>query len=177
MEVSEENESSVSESQPTLRGFYPSDFHQIGHSIVFRPMVASDDFLFAWGFYWLFMKSLVSGTALEKIKGQKTEMLESCSANGAMIIEVEGTNAGWIEIESTDEAVHLHQLYLLAELQGLGIGTSIIRQIYAKAHEKPVKLEVLKKNERAFKLYESLGFRVTDSDELKFYMTSEVDDR
>ena len=61
------------------------------------------------------------------------------------------------------------------DLQGQGIGTSVIHQVLdeAKRSGKPVALQVLKVNP-ARRLYERLGFSVTGENETRYFMKATV---
>ena len=61
---------------------------------------------------------------------------------------------------------------VLAELRGQGIGAVVIRQIQASAREsgKPVRLNVNVTNAGAIRLYERLGFRQIESNQVQHTM-------
>ena len=148
-----------------------SDFHHRGFAVQFRP--AEDcDFSFAWNLYWSFMRSMLALDVLKNVEIQRPQMRRNFFANHAAVILVDGSSAGWVEIEETADALLIHQIHLLRERQGQGIGTAIIRQIFTASQlsAKPVKLEVLRSNRRAFRLYRRLGFDVDESDAQKYYM-------
>jgi ribosomal protein S18 acetylase RimI-like enzyme len=54
---------------------------------------------------------------------------------------------------------------LLPELQGRGIGSAVVRDLQAAAKTAglPLRLQVLMTNPAAQRLYERLGFQVTDA--------------
>lgn len=68
---------------------------------------------------------------------------------------------------------YIGEIYIIPEYRGKGIGTDILMK-ELKEHDR-VKLQVAYSNERARKLYESLGFKITEKrDDTKMYvMTNE----
>jgi ribosomal protein S18 acetylase RimI-like enzyme len=82
------------------------------------------------------------------------------------IIRFRGIDAGFFATSSTSETVKLHQLFILPEYQGRGIGSACMTQIVKEANlaQKPVMLQVLKINTRAIAFYQRLGFTIADDD-------------
>ena len=75
---------------------------------------------------------------------------------------------GVLVVEVKPDEFFFESISIVPSLQGRGLGSRIIKEIILKASEKklPIRLDVLKTNERAQKLYSRLGFRtiaVTDS--------------
>jgi ribosomal protein S18 acetylase RimI-like enzyme len=93
----------------------------------------------------------------------------------AQVIEAEGASIGMLKVSEELESLRIVQLQLLPEHQGKGIGASLVRDVLeqAKNQGKKVTLSVLQVNP-ARQLYERLGFRVVDQDELSFHMESEA---
>jgi ribosomal protein S18 acetylase RimI-like enzyme len=75
------------------------------------------------------------------------------------IILIKGKQCGYLSIEETNNLVILHELVLLPEFQGQGIGSTILSEFITKAKKNNTKitLQVLKKNS-AQELYRRLGF-------------------
>ena len=99
-------------------------------------------------------------------------MVESALRSGGMqMIVVGGAVGGWLHVHENAETIELLQLYLVPAQQRRGIGTSILGalQARARAHRRPLRLNVLVNNP-ARGLYERLGFRVERSDAIKHYM-------
>jgi ribosomal protein S18 acetylase RimI-like enzyme len=79
------------------------------------------------------------------------------------IVEVEGAAAGSLWLDKRSDALHIADLQIVPDLQGVGIGTAVLQGLIARAAALgvPVELVVLEENERARRLYERLGFKVT----------------
>jgi ribosomal protein S18 acetylase RimI-like enzyme len=77
------------------------------------------------------------------------------------VIQVSGVDVGILVCERQPDHVAVHQLFVLPEHQGQGIGTLCMGRILADAGaaELPVRLDVLKVNQRALRFYHGLGFR------------------
>ena len=78
---------------------------------------------------------------------------------GFEIVSYDGKPCGYSRIEKGDGAIHAHELVLLPEVQGKGIGTACLVEAQKRATKQdvPIQLEVLKFN-RAAELYERMGF-------------------
>ncbi len=76
------------------------------------------------------------------------------------IVQVDGRDAGYLQIDEHADHRFLAGLYLSSELRGRGVGSALIRELIARARGdgKPVRLRVLNPNP-AQHLYERLGFR------------------
>lgn len=74
------------------------------------------------------------------------------------IILCDGVPCGYIFSEETDDLITFHELVILPEFQGRGIGTKILNEKIEKAKIKkiPARLQVLKAN-KAIDLYQRLG--------------------
>ena len=80
------------------------------------------------------------------------------------VIEADGRDAGSLWLESSPDLIYIADFQVLPALQGRGIGTSVLQGLIAQAATRrvPVELVVLRVNPRARRLYERLGFRVTE---------------
>lgn len=90
------------------------------------------------------------------------------------IIQVEGCDAGLLEVEEQATHFFLARIEVLPALQGQGIGSAVIAAIIAEAQQKQkeVRLQVLRPNP-AKALYERLGFKVTEETATHFRMRKE----
>lgn len=80
------------------------------------------------------------------------------------VITVGGRDAGLLHIEREATVMFLANIQILPEFQNRGLGTAVVRIVLddARARGMPVRLQVLKTNPAARRLYERLGFQVTD---------------
>ena len=88
------------------------------------------------------------------------------------IIRIDDQDAGVIMIERRDEELFIGLIEILPKFQGHGIGSTLIRHVIQTAHADglPVTLQVLKTNTPARRLYERLGFVITQEEKYRFQM-------
>ena len=84
------------------------------------------------------------------------------------MIEKDGEVIGCYLAKKEDNLTRLDDLYLKEEYRGLGIGSSIIKNLQDKHDE--IDLWVYKDNRRAIKLYESLKFETMEETKSKLHM-------
>lgn len=130
-----------------------------------------EDFEFAWSLYRELTKPLAEELLEWNDVRQAAVVKEALRLNGTSIIVVNGANAGWLQVRERPTEIYLGQLYITAEMQNHGIGTSLIRDICDRAQieKKPLTLDVMK-NSRARRFYEKLEFCVTGESEYKLEM-------
>jgi ribosomal protein S18 acetylase RimI-like enzyme len=77
------------------------------------------------------------------------------------IIEVEGIDAGMVQLFDEPDAVDVAEIQVHPAQQNRGIGSRVLMDVIINSHRsrKCVRLSVGLKNERALRLYERLGFR------------------
>ena len=82
------------------------------------------------------------------------------------IIEVDGRPAGSLWLGKQADVIYIADVQILPELQGIGIGTAVLRGLIrqAAAREVPIALVVQQGNARARRLYERLGFKADQRD-------------
>lgn len=87
------------------------------------------------------------------------------------IIEWQDQPIGILALQEFPDAIMLNRIFLLPQAQKRGLGTRIIGEILksACAHGLPVRLRVLKVNP-ARRLYERLGFAVTEETATHYFM-------
>jgi ribosomal protein S18 acetylase RimI-like enzyme len=80
---------------------------------------------------------------------------------GISIIEVDGARVGMIQFFGRPDAVEVAEIQIQPSHQNQGIGSRILKDTIARAHakRKKVVLSVALKNERAYRLYQRLGFQ------------------
>ena len=93
------------------------------------------------------------------------------------IIEEDCTRVGMIQIFDEANAVEVAEIQVHPAAQNRGVGTAVLKDVIARAHErrKSVQLRVGLKNERAYRLYERLGFRRVNRTDTHNHMVCEPD--
>ena len=88
------------------------------------------------------------------------------------IIQLCETDVGFLSTRNNPDTFNVDQLYILPEYQRKGIGAACMNRIIEDANheQKPVTLQVLKINTRAFALYQRLGFTTVDENATHFQM-------
>ena len=79
------------------------------------------------------------------------------------IIQVSGTDAGILSVVRQPDCIKVNQIFILPEYQNKGIGTACMEHIIEESaiSNLPVRLQVLKVNQRALAFYKRLGFNST----------------
>jgi ribosomal protein S18 acetylase RimI-like enzyme len=86
---------------------------------------------------------------------------ECLNRGGISIIEVDGVRVGMIQLFDQADAVEVGEIQVQPSHQNQGIGSRVLKDTIDRVHEqkKKVLLSVALKNERAYQLYQRLGFR------------------
>jgi len=94
---------------------------------------------------------------------QLTDFDRRLAAYVVSIIEAEHRAAGSLWLEWKPDSLYIHEVQVLPEFQGKGLGTEVVQHVIKQgAHRRlPVTLSVVPANPRAKRLYERLGFEVT----------------
>ena len=92
------------------------------------------------------------------------------------IIQASGEDIGGIEVENRSDTLFLSVIEILPRFQGQGIGSKLIKDLIkqGKRERKNIELQVLKVNQKAFRLYTSLGFVVTAETQTHFVMMYDI---
>ena len=101
-----------------------------------------------------------------------------CIARGHIfIIEVDGSRVGMIQIFDEANALEIGETQVQPSQQNRGVGTAVIEDLIVRAHQgrKSVRLRVGLKNEKAYKLYQRLGFRQVERTETHHHMACDPD--
>jgi len=90
------------------------------------------------------------------------------------IIVVGTLDAGLLNVARPPGEIFLADIEVLPELQGRGVGSAVIRDLQAEARSAglPLRLQVLRVNHAARRLYERLGFQLaggTDTHDFMLY--------
>ena len=104
---------------------------------------------------------------------QDQRFIDHWRTAGKSIICVAGEDVGVLEVREQEGVVFLARLFIRADRRNRGIGSEIINDVVAQAHaqQKTVALKVLLPNP-ACRLYERLGFVVTDQTTEHYVMTN-----
>ncbi len=129
------------------------------------------DVEFAWRLYEQLMRARTEALMPWRADRQREVIEGALKSGGMQMIVAGGAACGWLHVLERADGVELHQIYLVPARQKLGIGTSVLRALQARAAaaKRPLRLSVLVNNP-ARRLYERLGFRIERSDPLKHYM-------
>jgi ribosomal protein S18 acetylase RimI-like enzyme len=92
---------------------------------------------------------------------QRHYQVQQLDVDNRVILQ-EDKPIGQLIVMRSDREIRLADISLLPEFRGAGIGTALIRELFAEAREsgRPVTLHV-EKSSRAARLYERLGFKKT----------------
>ena len=127
--------------------------------ITARPATDGD---YSFGY---FAKKAAMKRYIEKTWGWNTEVQKEkyrkyFHTQNSFVIEYEKLRIGWLEYEDNNEIIEIHQIFILPKYQHNGIGSMILNNIINTGKRKkiPVRLQVLKSNPEAKKLYTTLGF-------------------
>ncbi|MER7186483.1 GNAT family N-acetyltransferase [Streptomyces hyaluromycini] len=87
------------------------------------------------------------------------------------VIEVEGAFAGCVALRPAGDARWLEHFYLAPHVQGVGIGSAVLREVLERCDRDgvPVRLNVLQ-GSAARRLYERHGFLVETEDPVDVFM-------
>lgn len=91
---------------------------------------------------------------------QRAYLERTLDLDSTEIIVVDGADVGRLNIEHRDGELFLGLIEITPDHQGRGIGAHIVQALLdtAFADAKPVRLNVLRVNSRAYQLYRRLGF-------------------
>lgn len=84
----------------------------------------------------------------------------SFDAHPIQIIVLDGADVGLLHVEHAPRELFLANIQILPAYQGRGLGAAVVRTVIAsgQALRLPVRLQVLRVNTAARRLYERLGF-------------------
>ncbi len=149
--------------------------------VTLRPVVADDDqFLFevyagtrraemaAWGWETVQQDAFLK---MQFLAQKQSYAMQYPHADHSIIL-LDQKPAGRLYVVRSEEEIHLTDISLLPEYRGQGIGAKLIKDLLDEARQsgKPCRLQVLKTNPDAARLYERLGFSATGEDALYLEM-------
>jgi GNAT superfamily N-acetyltransferase len=114
------------------------------------------DFAYCWPIYSEAIAPLSTGW---NEAAQRRAIEQALGEEGASIMVVDKSDAGWLHASETRFDIHLGHLYLEADRRGQGLGTRFLQWMAERAQRKnkTFPLDVMA-NSRARALYERLGF-------------------
>jgi ribosomal protein S18 acetylase RimI-like enzyme len=134
------------------------DKQSIGHSWSLDPCSSADmERLFE-------VHRLAMGPYIERVWGwdeaDQRERFREFEKPELRKIMVGRSVVGILDVDRTADEIFVGTIELVPAVQGRGLGGAILQDLMAEAQSAgvPLRLEVLKINERARKLYQSLGF-------------------
>jgi len=100
---------------------------------------------------------------------------ECWDRGGIFCIELEGIRVGMIQLFEDLDSVEVGEIQIEPSHQNQKIGTQVLRDTIGQAHEKRKKvvLSVALKNDRAYRLYQRLGFKTVGQNETHNLMACE----
>ena len=95
---------------------------------------------------------------------QRADFDRRFAAYNVWIMESGGRAAGSLWLEWKPDSLYIHELQVLPKLQSRGLGTAVVQNVIDQGAGRglPVTLSVVPANPRARRLYERLGFEVTN---------------
>jgi ribosomal protein S18 acetylase RimI-like enzyme len=127
-----------------------------------RPAAAAD-------YQWLWeLKRLTMRPYVELTWGHWDDALQeeffrkNFSSETIQIISTEGQDAGLLNVEREPGEIFLANLQIMPEFQNRGFGSAVLREVLesAAALRLPVRLQVLRVNAGAARLYARFGFHI-----------------
>ena len=94
---------------------------------------------------------------------QREHFRKHFDLTGLSVIQCDGREVGFMQVARRPDATWLHNIEIEPDYQGRGLGTLLVRALLEDARKRriPVRLQVLRVNERARWFYERLGFTAT----------------
>ena len=86
---------------------------------------------------------------------------ECLTRGGISIIKIDGMRVGMIQVFDQQDGIEVGEIQIQPSHQNRGIGTRVLTDAVTRGHEqgKKILLSVALKNERAYRLYQRLGFQ------------------
>lgn len=87
----------------------------------------------------------------------------SYRSDAVQVVVVDGCDAGLLHVEREPAEIFLANIQMHPSFQNRGLGTAIVRTVIDSARQLrlPIRLQVLRVNQNARRLYERLGFIVS----------------
>lgn len=138
-----------------------------------RPATAAD-YAFLYHLHVATMKHYVAQVWGWDEQMQAERFCQRFDPTRLRIVVTDGQEIGVLEVEERPTDLLVANLRILPEFQGHGWGTRILRDLLLQAQDVgvPVKLQVLKVNHSARRLYERLGFCAIDETPNHYHMST-----
>jgi GNAT superfamily N-acetyltransferase len=122
-----------------------------------------DDRAFVWEVRRQALREYVAATWGWDEAAQRSRFEGGFTPAGHQIIVCEGIDVGLLQVVDEGDHLFVGKIELLPTSQRKGVGSAILRRILEKGRERgiPVRLQALRANAPARRLYERLGFAVT----------------
>jgi len=139
-------------------------FHRTTDMSIALRAASTEDHDWLYGLHTLTMRDVIEQTWIWDEAWQRQDFERRIREYLAFVIEHEARDVGGLVVETRPESTHIHEVQVLPEFQGRGIGSAVIQQVIAQAASRgvPVTLSVALANSRARRLYDRLGFQVID---------------
>jgi ribosomal protein S18 acetylase RimI-like enzyme len=136
-----------------------------------------EDFRFVYDVTEATMRDYVEQTFGPWVAEEQKEIIgKSFRANTHQVVLVDGEPAGILAVEIHDRHLQLEKIYLSPAFQRQGVGTQLVKQLieFVRMSKKPIRLRVLAANSAARRLYERLGFVVTEVTPQRVFMEHRI---
>jgi len=139
--------------------------------IHFRP-ATPDDSEFLYNLKKKTLKEYIKQTWGWDEEVQRSYHKKNFESKKFQIIQEDGEDIGCISIEEQSQKFILSIIEISPDSQNKGIGSKLIRDLIDQGlqKKKTIELQVLKVNQRAFNLYQSLGFALRDENQTHYQM-------
>jgi len=131
-----------------------------------------EDFEFLYRLKKITLKKYISKTWDWDEKWQEEYFYKNFNPELIKIITKAEKKIGCISIIYKEDQIFLSLIEILPEYQNKGIGSKLIRDLIKRGSQenKTIELQVFKVNQRAFKLYRTLGFQLVNETENHYQM-------
>ena len=141
-------------------------FYAMGHARRFQLRDArNSDFPFAEALYLGTMEALLSDLGDWDLDKFRKRFRAQFKTQQCQVIIVDGRDIGFMQVAETDDDINIAQVHLAEGYRGLGIGTQIAADLFARSERsgKTISLST-PRNNQAIKLYERFGFKISRDD-------------
>lgn len=99
---------------------------------------------------------------------------EHIAAGNHFLIQLKDENVGTVQYHDEADHIFIGNIEIDPDRQGEGIGSAVIQQLVERAHaeNKSMRLQVLKSNTSACRLYQRLGFGFDGETDTHHHMTT-----